>query len=55
MKSLRENNSDLEVFAKRLGITGSDFDLFYETYYSMDTVAGDDDIETQETLSLLGY
>ena len=55
MKSLRDNNTDLEVFASRLGIKGTDFDVFYETYYSMDTSGGDDDIETQETLKELGY
>mgnify|MGYP000241744003 CR=1 FL=1 len=55
MKSLRENNSDLETFANRLGLTGLDFDLFYETYYSMDTVEGDDDIEIQEALAELDY
>ncbi len=55
MKSLRDNNTDLEVFARRLGIKGTDFDVFYETYYSIDTAAGDDEIAIQETLKELGY
>lgn len=37
MNTLDDNTTDLEVFASRLGLRGTDFDLFYEAYYSMDT------------------
>lgn len=31
------STTDLEQFAAALGLDGLDFDLFYETYYSIDT------------------
>ena len=29
-------NSELESFAEHLGLTGSDADMFYESYYGID-------------------
>lgn len=37
MITLDDNTTDLEVFASHLGLRGTDFDVFYEAYYSMDT------------------
>lgn len=45
MNPLDENTTDLEVFAQRLGLGRSDFDLFYEAYYYMDTQVSEDLIE----------
>ena len=33
--SYTPQNSDLESFAKYLGLSGSDSDLFYESYYNL--------------------
>ena len=30
------DNDDLEKYAEYMGITGEDYDLFYEVYYSLD-------------------
>ena len=35
--SLDLSNTDLETFSKYLGLTGLDVDLFYETYYQLDS------------------
>ena len=37
MNDLDDNNTVLEDYASHLGLRGTDFDLFYESYYSMDT------------------
>lgn len=37
MNDLADNNTVLEDYASHLGLRGTDFDLFYESYYSMDT------------------
>ena len=34
--------TDLECFAKHLGLSGADYDLYYESYYEMDEVEYDD-------------
>ena len=49
MNTLCENTSDLEMYARHLGFSGTDFDLFYESYYSIET----DEID--ELLEELGY
>ena len=49
MNTLCENTSDLETYARHLGFCGTDFDLFYESYYSIET----DEID--ELLEELGY
>ena len=35
--TLNLDNSDLETFSGFLGLNGTDADLFYEIYYSLDT------------------
>lgn len=30
------DNTELEAFARYMGLTGLDADLFYETYYNLD-------------------
>ena len=36
-------NSDLEKFAEHLGLNGIDADVFYETYYQLNT----DDVDSE--------
>ena len=43
MTDPRFKNSDLEEFAEYLGIDGLDFDVYYETYYELQSQ--DDDLE----------
>ena len=43
MTTPRFQNSDLEGFAEYLGIDGLDFDVYYETYYELQSQ--DEDIE----------
>jgi len=43
MTDPRFQNSDLEGFAEYLGIDGLDFDVYYETYYELQSQ--DEDIE----------
>ena len=39
------DHSELESFAKFIGLTGSDYDLFYETYYNLDNDAFEEELE----------
>lgn len=48
MISLDDNTTDLEVFASRMGLRGTDFDVFYEAYYSMDTEEIDEILDEWE-------
>lgn len=45
MTDLDLSNSDLEKFSEYLGFKGIDADVFYETYYQLDTAKFDDMIE----------
>ena len=45
MTDLDLSNSDLEMFSGYLGFKGIDADVFYETYYQLDTEEFDDMIE----------
>jgi len=42
-------NEDIEEFSKYLGLTGSDADLFYESYYNL-TEDEDEDLMWEETI-----
>jgi len=42
------DNSDLEYFANHLGFEGIDTDLFYETYYLMDSEEYDIELDIEE-------
>jgi len=53
MSDSRIDNDDLETFARHLGFNGIDTDLFYETYYLMDSDEYDeyyDMVELEEYL-----
>ena len=41
-------NSDLETFAKFIGLTGSDYDLFYEAYYSLENEDYEEELSQAE-------
>jgi len=45
MTDLDLSNSDLEKFSEYLGFKGIDADVFYETYYQIDSEECDDLIE----------
>lgn len=49
MNNLCDNTSDLETYARHLGFIGTDFDVFYESYYSINTE------EIEELLEEWGY
>lgn len=42
--TLELTNEDLELFSEYFGFTGIDADLFYETYYQLDS----DSLEIEE-------
>lgn len=42
------DHSELESFAKFIGLTGSDYDLFYETYYSLENEDFEEELEQAE-------
>lgn len=48
MTAFVSDNSDFEQFAKYLGIQGSDVDLFYDTYYQLDTTEIDMEYDVEE-------
>ena len=43
---------DLESFAKFIGLVGEDYDLFYETYYSIENESYEEEL-TQVELDLI--
>lgn len=53
MTEPRFQNSDLEEFAEYLGLNGIDTDLYYESYYQMNSDEYDDyDLEWGQTESI---
>lgn len=49
------DNTDLEGFARFVGSTGVDFDLFYEMYYGLDNEQLEEEIEEDCHLELPGH
>ena len=41
-------HDDLESFAKFIGLHGSDYDLFYETYYSLENEDYEEELSQAE-------
>ena len=41
-------HDDLESFAKFIGLQGSDYDLFYETYYSLENEDYEEELSQAE-------
>ena len=41
-------NDELETFAKFIGLTGQDYDLFYETYYNLENEGYEDELTQAE-------
>jgi len=42
MDDIEFSLQDLELFAEHLGLSGTDYDLYYESYYDLDEVEYDD-------------
>ncbi len=47
MSEFAPTNDDFDGFAKFVGISGTDIDLFHETYYGLDTEIWEEEVEEE--------
>ena len=47
MSEFAPTNDDLEGFARFVGISGTDIDLFHEAYYGLDTDIWEEEVEEE--------